>query len=985
MTRLKKITLLSASGILLISFLGFTFLSQFVPTHIDYLPGFSERIEVAKFDLPENMGINLFASEKDFNLGNVVAINFDSRGRCWALTMPTYPHYLPGDPPVDKLLILEDTDGDGRADKQTIFVDSLYLPTGFEFGEEGVYIAEQSNLLYFSDTDGDDVADVKKIVLQGFGTEDSHHAPSAFEWGPDGALYFHEGLFTYSQIETPYGVVRVKDGCTFKYHPRTELLEPYINYEYLNPWGQVFDEWGRHIIADASDGSNYFGDPMSGKINYPFKHRVTGSLTTKVRPSCGIEIVSSRHFPDDMQGEILMNTVLHTHGIWKHHYHEDFAGFKVEEKGLFLQGKNPNFRPVDLQFAPDGTLYLADWYNPIIGHMQFSIRDKDRDKTHGRIWRISNDAKDLLPVLNFADMPVSDLVPHLNAPELRDRYRCRRELWTRNKPEVLAEINTLLDKNLGNERLWLESLWMHQAFNEKNIPLLSQILNGKNPRTRAAGFKALRYHLDDIDLPLERLQKGIEDEAPEVRMQALVTLSFLESEAAAKLALRILEKPGDSFIYFALANTIRHLKPHFNENFWQDSTFAAENQELVRYLYKDEDWALDDLWRLPKTPSLLEEILIKDSFSVEIGESAIAKLTKTQNTSELETLLHLIRLRGDTHYSTNHLVIQQFLNLPPADLKKGREKLVKFVQGNTKPYQRQLAMAAIIKGDQNLNRISQTQKDWLVDVADWTEVAYLLGEENKKLDWSKVLLPLLNSKEIKDQSSAIQTLAYSAEPAPRKIELLLPKLEKTELLEAVLFTLKKITLKKINPETLAPLAKALLVQLNSLSENQLDNGLATDLVELLNTIQPDLPPALHTKIGKIKDQFEIQKIIINTVVSQMKYDVFSFKVKAGKKVKLTLINPDHMPHNLVITVPGSLEKVGKAADKLVGSTTDGKPNYIPEMREVLWATEVVKPGEQEDLIFVAPESPGNYPFVCTYPGHWPIMNGIMIVEGKDEI
>jgi len=145
----------------------------------------------------EGYEVNLFASEQDFPLDNPVSLTFDAKGRLWVATMPTYPQVLPGKKPSDKLIILEDTDHDGRADKHTVFIDGLYLPGGFELGDGGAYIAEQPNLIFAKDTDGDDVADVRETVLYGFGTEDSHHAISAFTWGPGGGLYFQEGTFLH--------------------------------------------------------------------------------------------------------------------------------------------------------------------------------------------------------------------------------------------------------------------------------------------------------------------------------------------------------------------------------------------------------------------------------------------------------------------------------------------------------------------------------------------------------------------------------------------------------------------------------------------------------------------------------------------------------------------------------------------------------------------------------------------------------------------
>src|SRR5690606_23527909 len=183
-----------------------------------------------QFTLPAGFEISLFASERDFPVQQPVAMAFDGKGRLWVATMPTYPQHYPGFLPQDKIVILEDSDGDGKADKHTIFADGLYLPLGFEFANGGVLVSQEPDILFLKDTDGDDVADLREVMLMGFGSEDSHHATHAFTYGQDGALYFNEGTFLNSQIETPYGPVRSINGTTFRYEPRTQKLEAYISY-----------------------------------------------------------------------------------------------------------------------------------------------------------------------------------------------------------------------------------------------------------------------------------------------------------------------------------------------------------------------------------------------------------------------------------------------------------------------------------------------------------------------------------------------------------------------------------------------------------------------------------------------------------------------------------------------------------------------------------------------------------------------------------
>src|SRR5690606_23627269 len=166
-------------------------------------PTTDQELALAKsqFVLPEGFEIELFASEKDFPMANPVAATFDAKGRLWVATMPSYPNYLLGNPPNDKILVLEDTDGDGKADKHTVFADSLYLPLGFELGDGGVYLTQAPDFIFLKDTDGDDIADSREVLLSGFGTEDSHHTLNTYTWGPDGALYMNMGTFLHTQVE----------------------------------------------------------------------------------------------------------------------------------------------------------------------------------------------------------------------------------------------------------------------------------------------------------------------------------------------------------------------------------------------------------------------------------------------------------------------------------------------------------------------------------------------------------------------------------------------------------------------------------------------------------------------------------------------------------------------------------------------------------------------------------------------------------------
>ncbi|QDU10580.1 PVC-type heme-binding CxxCH protein [Gimesia aquarii] len=519
-----------------------------------------------KFELPEGFEINLFASEVDFpELKNPVQFTFDSQGRLWVCTMESYPQYLPGKDVDDKVLIFEDTNGDGRADKQTIFADGLHLPTGIELGDGGAYVAQQPNLVFLKDTDGDGYADHKEIVLHGFDSADSHHAISAFTWGPGGDLYFQEGTFHHTQVETPYGPRRVKNAGVFRYEPRTEKFDIFISYSYANPWGHVFDRWGQNFVADASGGANYFGTAYSGDLDYPRKHAgMKHFLKKQWRPTAGCEFVSSRQFPEEMQGNYLLNNCIGFHGVLQYKMKEDGSGFAADPVEPLVKSTDTNFRPVDLQFGPDGALYLIDWFNPLVGHMQHSIRDPNRDAQHGRIWRVTYSKKPLLKDPEIAKASIPELLDLLKTYEDRVRYRVRRELRIRDTQEVTSAVNkwvaTLDPKDKDYQHHLLEALWVHQNLDVVDVQFLKKMLRSPEPRARAAATRVLCYWRDRVNGSLELLRAQVNDEHPRVRLEAIRALSFYHDPQALDIAVESLIHPQDYYLEYTLKETMDTLE-----------------------------------------------------------------------------------------------------------------------------------------------------------------------------------------------------------------------------------------------------------------------------------------------------------------------------------------------------------------------------------------------------------------------------------------
>jgi len=523
---------------------------------------------VKKIHTAPGYKIELFASEEEFSdLANPVQLSFDNKGRLWVATMPTYPHYRPGDQrPNDKLIILEDTNGDGKADKETVFAEGLHLPVGFEFAPEGVYVSQGTNLVLLSDTNGDDKADTKQIILSGFDDHDTHHAHSAYTADPSGAIYMGEGVFLHTNVETSYGTVRATNGGFYRYNPQRHQLERTAQLAIPNPWGIAFDDWGQNFFAETSGPDVRWMMPGTIKPRYGMSTPKSMNLIEekhRVRPTSGLEFVSSRHFPDDIQGDLLINNTIGFLGMKEHTMVDDGTGYKSRHRQDLIQGDDPNFRPVDMEFAPDGSLYVVDWHNVLIGHMQHNARDPLRDHVHGRIYRITYPSRPLVEPAKIDGATIEVLLDNLKLPEYRTRYRTRRELRGRNPSEVLARlkiwVGELDQEDPRYEHNLLEALWVTWGLDRVDEKLLRELLRAKDYHARAAAVRVLRYTGHQVPDQADLLMQAARDEHGRVRLEAIVAASWLDKEKGLPIVLEAGKMPLDEWMQDAYETAVAYL------------------------------------------------------------------------------------------------------------------------------------------------------------------------------------------------------------------------------------------------------------------------------------------------------------------------------------------------------------------------------------------------------------------------------------------
>jgi mono/diheme cytochrome c family protein/glucose/arabinose dehydrogenase len=523
------------------------------------------QIQVAK-----GYTLELFASEEEFpDLANPVQLSFDNKGRLWVAVMPSYPHYKAGDAkPDDKLLILEDTDKDGKADKQTIFARGLHLTIGFEYAPEGVYLSQGTKLVLLKDTDGDDRADIKEIILSGFDDHDTHHAISAFCADPSGAIYMGEGVFLHTNVETAYGPVRATNGGFYRYSPQRHHLER-VQLSIPNPWGIAFDDWGQNFFIHTSGPDMTWMMPGSIRPRYGQASPLPKNLIEeehRVRPTSGLEFISSRHFPEEVQGDILINNTIGFLGTKVHTVVDDpeTAGYLSKHRTDLITSADPNFRPVDIEFAPDGSLYIADWHNVLVGHMQHNARDPLRDHAHGRVYRLTYPSRPLVKAARIHGASIEELLDNLKLPEYRTRYRTKRELRGRPVDSVLPALKSWVDQLDSTapeyEHHLLEALWVSWGLNEVNPQLLEVLLSSEDFRARSAAVRVLRYSGHQIRQQAELLMRAATDPHPRVRLEVLVAASWLPAGEGLPILNAVKKLPMDEWMAGPLEAAIAHLE-----------------------------------------------------------------------------------------------------------------------------------------------------------------------------------------------------------------------------------------------------------------------------------------------------------------------------------------------------------------------------------------------------------------------------------------
>jgi putative heme-binding domain-containing protein len=580
------------------------------------VPDPDPELERKTFVVAPGFEVNLFAA--DPLLAKPIQMNFDPQGRLWVATSELYPQIKPGEKANDKIIILEDTKGVGKADKTTVFADGLLIPTGIEPGDGGAYVANSTEIVHLSASKPGEKADKKRILLSGFGTEDTHHIIHTFRWGPDCHLYFDQSVYIHSHIETPTGVKVLNAGGIWRFNPDKTELDVFVR-GFWNPWGHAFDKYGQSFITDGANGEGithgvpgaYYPaatGPNMQRTGYPGAYTMHG-LNPGSPKHCGLEIISGRHFPDDWQGDCITND-FRGHRVCRFKLSEDGSSFASREMTEVIKSDHPAFRPIDVKMGPDGALYIADWYNPIIQHGEVDFRDPRRDHTHGRIWRVTAKNRPLVPKPKLVDATIPELLEQLKSPEQWTRQQAKRVLKERGEEKVLPELKKwvkgLDEKDVDYPHRLLEAMWVCDAFGLYSPRQEEETKTQSRNRSVAADLVfELTYSLKDSAprtcAPAIRTMYGegglaawginkpflwlLRDKNPLVRLEAVRALakcSADEAPFAAYVALGLLDLPMDRTLDYALWLTLRELEPYWMQKFLSgEETFDGDAKKIA--------------------------------------------------------------------------------------------------------------------------------------------------------------------------------------------------------------------------------------------------------------------------------------------------------------------------------------------------------------------------------------------------------------------
>jgi len=1093
---------------------------------------------IDKMQLAPDLQVNLFASEEMFpEIVNPVQMAVDTDGRLFVSVWPSYPHWNPTQPRTDRIVCLPDEDRDGVADECIIFADELNSITGFEFWGGGMLVAAPPEIWFLKDSDGDDRADVKIRMLQGVSSADSHHSANAVLIGPDGWMYWSRGIFNVATMETPTRTYRSTQSGVHRFNPRTFEMEFHFPIG-PNPHGDVVDQWGYQFANDGTSGTGSYVNIGKGVGNKQWFQK-------RVRPVAATGILSSSHFPEENNGNFLICNTIGFLGVLQHEVKYNGADITAVEIEPILVSSDQNFRPTDVEIGGDGALYVSDWSNALIGHMQHNIRDPNRDHAHGRIYRVTHKDRPLLEPVKLKGQSIETVLQALLAKENGTRYRARLELSGRDSDAVMRAVSAWTPEldvaDSVHAQPLLECLWVCEEHRVPNSELLRLVFTAAEPRVRAAAIRTLGHWGSAVDDWDSTLLAAAGDDSPLVRAEAVKSAISFEGSTPAEVVYRVATHPTDPELDTVLRYARRHLQI---DKLVQDAIAAGEPLSEAGRAYALGHAKVEDLLKLERTEDLYAAILERPDASTEQLRDSLGGLAKLRRVDVVDLLLALIKKRDSSGAADGLIGLGEFLSeLPPSTLVGALDRIEDLALGGNEAHTRRFAFAAWVaaegSGDAAFFSASKTKerlRDLLAAVPAisddelrsslYADVRSLAFELPPQLEAEGAAAAFQQSGVMVDyfypsaENVAVETLAkmtpkasgivpeitmnvpqrlrndrfalrftgtiqiptsakyrfyvasddgsriyidgklvvnndglhgmteksarvdlnagphamvvtyfdngggdglkvswrgpgFDKQPIPPErltvsgSETLhdvairafaaIPghELEKftdlTAMIKGGLHRASAIRALRdmsgdVWPQGQIPeLVDNLVGYLSEIPAQYRTAGAAVDAAALARSLADRLPADQAEELQSRLQNLDVRVIAVGTVPHRMIYDKERIVVQAGKPVEFRISNSDNMPHNFAIALPGSLEEVGTLAEATARDADAMDRQYVPDTDKILVASRLLQPGQNQALSFEVPETPGVYPYVCTYPGHWRRMYGALyVVESLDQ-
>ncbi len=888
--------------------------------------------------VPVGFDLELFASEPD--IINPIAMDWDEKGRLWVIETVDYPNTVRDDKGKgdDRIKICEDTDGDGKADKFTLFAENLNIPTSLAFANGGVIVSQAPQFLFLKDTNGDDKADVREVLIEGWGTFDTHAGPSNLKYGFDNQIW---GVVGYS------GFKGILDGANREFRQGIYHFQPdgsgleFLTSTSNNTWGLGFNE-NNDVFASTANNTHSVFMGISDKMARGVEGIAIGSvkidghygmhpITAKVRQvdvfggftaAAGHNFYTARDYPKNFWDKTAFVTEPTGHLVHIARIEKDGAGFVEKDGWNLFAGADEWVAPVDAKVGPDGAVWVLDWYDFIVQHNPTPSLERGgyaavngpgnayenplRDKQRGRVWRVvSQEAKPYKAIQLSKDEP-KDLLKALSNDNAFWRMTAQRLLVESQNMEAVSSLYKLIrDQDLNDSgqnpgathALWaIQGLRVIQSGNEA-FRVVTEALKHPAPGVRKAAIQILSKIQWTEEVIIE--SGLLNDPDPNTRLTAILSLVDVSPS----------DQIGQTLYTLTKEASVK------NDNWLSRAVYVAANQHrkgfLTSFLKENPDF--------DKT----HKSLSKKREAVDYDDATWKPMKLPQSIEQAG-----LNMDGVIWF-------RRIVNIPGSAVNN--------------------------RASISLGPIDDSDDTWINGI----KVGATKNEYSKLRNYDiplGILKPGNNIISIRMDDTGNRGGLYG----------------KTEnmFLQTVS---KKIPLdgewkyeieKQYSADT-----KGIFKEL-SIGETFASAYLATTKLSVQPSSDQAVSPATEGTIV----------INIQALENAMKFDLKTFTVEAGKPVEIIFRNPDFMQHNLVITKPGSLETVGKAADKLATDPKGVEMQYVPAIPEVLFNTRLVNPQETVKLQFIAPKLPGDYPYVCTFPGHWSIMNGLMkVVKNKSAL